>query len=72
MGKSPVFLCAVYVVLNWSGKLEEMIQIALQKVDSLAENYELIIAGNASLDESVPVLRSLADSWNPAICASMH
>ncbi len=55
----PIFLSVVYVVRNQFLDLEGLIQRASTKLSTLVIDYELIIIDNASVDQSIDVLKLL-------------
>ncbi len=55
----PIFLSVVFVVRNQSNLLDSILSDAVERMDSLVSDYELIIVDNASNDESVTVLKKI-------------
>ncbi|MFG0631970.1 glycosyltransferase [Pseudomonas sp. xss_2] len=55
----PCFLSVVFVVRNQSKDIEELMARAEAVVSPIVSDYELIIVDNASLDDSVTVLKSI-------------
>ncbi len=55
----PALVSVVYVVNNQENCLESIIQNALEKLSSVVADYELIIIDNASVDESISILKKL-------------
>ncbi len=56
----PVFLSAVFVLRNHASELEQILTDASARLAELASDYELIIVDNASSDDSITVLKRLA------------
>ncbi|MCY7354505.1 MAG: glycosyltransferase [Lysobacter sp.] len=61
MALVPAFLSVVFVVRNQSHQLEKLLSESIQRISSLAVDYELIVVDNASDDESVSTLKMLVD-----------
>lgn len=55
----PGLISVVYVVNNQENCLESIIQNASKKLSSVVADYELIIIDNASVDESISILKKL-------------
>lgn len=55
----PVFLSVVYVVRDQKAALETIARRAIDALDTLVSDYELIIVDNASTDGSVQTLKHL-------------
>ena len=60
MHQFTLLLSVVLVVRNQAGALKEIIHDASENLSSFTADYELIIVDNASRDESIEVLKSLA------------
>lgn len=58
----PLFLSMVLVIKEASNYVEETIQSCFQTLDSLSEEYEIIIVDNGSKDETLSVLRRFSES----------
>lgn len=56
----PVFLSIVFVVRNQSAHTQKMLSEAASCIASLVSDYEIIIVDNASDDDSISVLKTLA------------
>lgn len=56
----PVFLSVVLVVRNQSGHIESILSDIAACISSVVSDYELIVVDNASDDDSVAVLKTLA------------
>ena len=59
MTSFPVFLSVVFVVRNQARDLAQILRDATSTVSSLVTDYELIIVDNASVDDSITVLKEL-------------
>lgn len=57
----PVFLSLVCVVRNQTEQLESILTHISEKLAPLVSDYELIVIDNASTDDSISTLRTLAD-----------
>jgi hypothetical protein len=55
----PIFLSVVFVVRNESAHIQTTLSDAVAAVSDLVNDYELIVVDNASVDESVAVLKRL-------------
>lgn len=55
----PVFLSVVFVVRNSSRQIEAILSDAVARISPLVSDYELIVVDNASVDDSVAVLKTL-------------
>ena len=60
MARHPVFLSVVVAVRNRSAQLRRILSDVEAAVSSLASDYEVVVVDNASDDDSVAVLKSLA------------
>lgn len=60
MGVIPVFLSVVFVVRNLSDDLLDVARETAKAASDLASDYEIIFIDNASDDDSVSVLKTLA------------
>lgn len=60
MARHPVFLSVVVAVRNRAAQLRQILSDVEAAVSSLASDYEVVVVDNASDDDSVAVLRSLA------------
>ena len=67
MEKYSIFLSVVYVVRNQFFDLESLIQRASIKLSTLVTDYELIIVDNASVDQSIEVLKLLTGQGETGI-----
>ena len=56
----PVFLSVVYVLRNQGKLLDSIIKLATSELSSLVSDYELIIIDNASTDDGVDILKTMA------------
>lgn len=55
----PVFLSVVFVVRNQAEHIETILSDAASVISSIVSDYELIIIDNASVDDSIAVLKKL-------------
>ncbi|MEY3880100.1 MAG: hypothetical protein RIQ94_895 [Pseudomonadota bacterium] len=55
----PVFLSVVFVVRNQAEHIETILSDAANVISSIVSDYELIIIDNASVDDSIAVLKKL-------------
>src|SRR5699024_9397874 len=55
----PIFLSVVFVVRNESAHIQTTLSDAVAAISDLVNDYELIVVDNASVDESVAVLKQL-------------
>jgi hypothetical protein len=59
MTSFPVFLSVVFVLRNRSADIAQILRDAAATVSVLVDDYELIIVDNASVDNSVAILKEL-------------